>query len=489
MKLLNDILNGIVIREIKGPVNIRIRGITFDSRKTGTDMLFVALKGLQTDGHNYIEQAVAGGATAVICQQPPAGIPAGVTFIMTDDTAKALGAAARNFYDDPSAKLNLVGVTGTNGKTTIATLLYELLIKLGFRSGLISTVGIRINGETRPATHTTPDSLSLHSLIREMADQGCKYCFMEVSSHAIHQQRIAGLTFTGALFTNITRDHLDYHHSFQEYVRAKKKFFDLMPSEGFAVVNNDDRNGKVMIQNCEAQIRTYALKSIADYTGRILEQHRDGTLISMENKTLWTHLVGEFNVYNLLCVYACALMLGLSRDRVMEVLSELRPVKGRMESITTDKGITAVIDYAHTPDALSKVLETLQVVKDKKAGLLTVVGAGGNRDKGKRPLMAKIACTYSDKVILTSDNPRNEKPEDIINDMLEGADEHMTKKILTVINREEAIKTALFMARAGDVVLIAGKGHENYQEIAGVRYHFDDREIIEKITGGGKPDN
>jgi UDP-N-acetylmuramoyl-L-alanyl-D-glutamate--2,6-diaminopimelate ligase len=483
MNLLTDILHGIVTREVTGPVKKLISGIAFDSRLVGAGCLFVAMKGMQTDGHNYIEQAVTSGATAVICQQLPASIPSGITFIRTDDSAKALGIAARNFYDDPSGTLKLVGVTGTNGKTTIATLLFELAGKLGFKAGLISTAGIRIAEEVRPATHTTPDSLSLHALMKEMTDRGCQYCFMEVSSHAIHQQRIAGLTFKGALFTNITRDHLDYHSTFQEYVRTKKRFFDLMSPGGFAIVNNDDRNGKVMVQNCPADIHTYALKSVADYTLKILEQHREGTLISLENKSLWTHLVGEFNMYNLLCVYSGALMLGFPKDRVMEILSELKPVKGRMEAIVTGKGITAIVDYAHTPDALSKVLQTLQAVKDRKAELLTVVGAGGNRDRGKRPLMAKIACMYSDKVILTSDNPRNEEPEDIINDMLEGADENMKRKTITILNREEAIKTALFMARQGDVVLVAGKGHENYQEIAGVRYHFDDREIIEKITG------
>lgn len=483
VKLLTDLLNGIVVKEITGRVDILIKGITFDSRKVVPDTLFAAIKGLQTDGHFYIGQAISGGAIAVICQQPPANIPAGVTFIITDDTAKALGTAARNFYDSPSDKLILVGVTGTNGKTTIATLLYDLLTKLGFRSGLISTVGNRIGSDARPATHTTPDTLSIHAMIREMIDLGCDYCFMEVSSHAINQQRIAGLTFTGALFTNITRDHLDYHRSFQEYVRTKKKFFDLLPSDGFALVNNDDRNGQVMIQNCEAEVHTYALKSVADHTCRILEQHRDGTLILLENKELWTHLIGEFNIYNLLCVYAVAMILGLPKDKVLETLSELRPVKGRMETITTGKGITAIVDYAHTPDALSKVLQTLQTIRDKNAGLITVIGAGGNRDKGKRPLMAKIASDYSDKVILTSDNPRNEKPEDIINDMLEGADENMKKKTITIISREEAIKTALFMAREGDMVLVAGKGHETYQEIAGVKHHFDDREVIMKIGG------
>jgi UDP-N-acetylmuramoyl-L-alanyl-D-glutamate--2,6-diaminopimelate ligase len=488
VRVLKDILKGIIVREVTGSVDIPIREITFDSRKADTDTLFVAIKGSQTDGHLYIGQAISNGARAVICQQPPPDAPAGVTMIITEDTAKALGTVARNFYDDPSGKIILVGVTGTNGKTTIATLLYDLFTKLGFRSGLISTVNNRIINDTRPATHTTPDTLSIHALIREMTDKGCDYCFMEVSSHAIHQQRIAGLTFSGALFTNITHDHLDYHKTFQEYVKAKKRFFDQLPPDGFALVNKDDRNGQVMIQNCEAKIHTYALRSMADFTCRILEQHRDGTLISIDNRELWTHLIGEFNMYNLLCVYSCALILGLPKNKVPEALSELRPVKGRMDTIITGKGVTAIVDYAHTPDALSKVLQTLQTVGNKKASLITVVGAGGNRDRSKRPLMAKIACDYSDKVILTSDNPRSENPEDIIRDMLDGADEAMKKKTVTIINREEAIKSALFMAREGDIVLVAGKGHENYQEIAGVRHHFDDKEVIARLEGGTTPE-
>jgi len=481
LKKLDDILRDLKIIESTGSMDLPVQEIHFDSRKVVQDSLFVAIKGATTDGHEYIGQVIQKGAVAVLCEQLPEELPGEVSFVRINDTEEGLGIVARNFYDHPSDKLILVGVTGTNGKTTIVTLLHDLFMKLGFPSGLISTIGNKVRNESYPTLHTTPDALSIHALMREMINKGCDYCFMEVSSHALHQKRVSGLTFTGALFTNITHDHLDYHSSFKEYIRIKKSFFDGLSPDAFALINKDDRNGQLMVQNTKAEVSSYALKSMADYNCRILEQHLDGSLISLENNELWTHLVGEFNIYNLLCVYACALILAQPKDRVLQMLSQLTAISGRLESIRFPDGKTAFIDYAHTPDALKKVVQAIKKIMNHDSVLITVVGTGGNRDKAKRPLMAKIACDFSDKVILTSDNPRNENPADIIDDMYHGVEDEMNHKVLKITDRQEAIKAAILMADKNDIILVAGKGHETYQEIDGKRHHFDDREIIRKL--------
>jgi UDP-N-acetylmuramoyl-L-alanyl-D-glutamate--2,6-diaminopimelate ligase len=482
LKRLADIVKDIDIREMTGPSDPGVQQIHFDSRKVQGDSLFVAIKGTAADGHRYIGQAIQRGAVAVLCEQLPGQQPGEVTFIRIDDTREGLGIVARNFYDNPSEKLKLVGVTGTNGKTTIAALLHDLFMKLECPSGLISTIGNKIRDESYQTLHTTPDALSLHALMHEMVNRDCDYCFMEVSSHAIDQKRISGLTFTGALFTNVTHDHLDYHASFKEYIRTKKSYFDGLSPGAFALINKDDRNGQFMVQNTPAKVISYALKSMADYSCRILEQHMDGSMISLGNKELWTHLIGEFNIYNLLCVYASALILGQPGDRVLEMLSQLKAISGRLESIRFRDGKTAFVDYAHTPDALKNVLLALKKIMNRDSALITVIGAGGNRDTAKRPLMARIACEYSDRVILTSDNPRNEKPDDIIEDMMRGVEPEMNHKVLKITDREEALKAAVLLAGERDILLVAGKGHETYQEVAGRRRHFDDREVIRKLT-------
>ncbi|MBN2611057.1 MAG: UDP-N-acetylmuramoyl-L-alanyl-D-glutamate--2,6-diaminopimelate ligase [Bacteroidales bacterium] len=478
MKTLKDILEGCKVLKTIGDENIAISGITFDSRAVGQGFLFVAMTGTSADGHQFIEASVDKGAVAVICEKLPQEIRNNVVYIVTDNSAKALGIISSNFFDKPSHKLKLVGITGTNGKTTTATLLYRMARGLGFKAGLLSTVRNYIDDEPVEATHTTPDSVQLNLLLKKMADRGCKYAFMEVSSHAIVQDRIAGLNFTGAIFSNITHDHLDYHKTFEEYLRAKKKFFDNLPKDAFALINADDKNGKVMVQNTAAAVKYYGLKSMADFKAKIIESHFDGTLLNIDKTELWTKFLGEFNAYNLLAVYSTSILLGFQKDEVLKVLSKFDTVEGRFEYLHSNDGVIAIVDYAHTPDALVNVLNTINQIRTRNEQLIVVVGAGGNRDKTKRPKMAKACVQNSDKVILTSDNPRFEEPMDIIKDMEAGIEEQYRRNYLVIADRKEAIKTACMMAKKGDIILVAGKGHEPYQEIKGVKYHFNDKEII-----------
>ncbi len=478
MKKLADILRKVEVQRLIGPEDKEINGLSFDSRKTEQGQLFVAVKGTTADGHEFISSAVENGASAIICETLPDQLDEKVTFIKVKNPAKALGIAAANFCDNPSEKLVLVGVTGTNGKTTIATLLYRLFAGLGYRTGLLSTVRNYVGDKAIEATHTTPDAVRINDILKQMVDEDCKYAFMEVSSHAVVQERIAGLSFRGGIFTNITHDHLDYHKTFDEYLKAKKLFFDNLSSHAFALINSDDRNGKVMVQNTHAEKKFYALKSMADFRAGIIESNFDGMLLSIDKSEVWTRFIGEFNAYNLLSVYACARLLNQSKDDVLKLLSSLGVVEGRFEYLKSNNGVIAIVDYAHTPDALFNVLKTINKIRTGSEQLITVVGAGGNRDKAKRPKMAKIAVENSTKTILTSDNPRNEKPEDIINDMYAGVQNNYKKSVLIVADRKEAVKAACMMAKSGDIILVAGKGHENYQEIKGVRYHFNDKEII-----------
>jgi UDP-N-acetylmuramoyl-L-alanyl-D-glutamate--2,6-diaminopimelate ligase len=461
-----------------GNIDIEVSGLTSDSRAISNGSVFVAIKGTQTDGHQYIKKAIASGATAIICQSIPSETQTNVTYIKVADSELAMGMMASAWYGNPSEALTLVGVTGTNGKTTTATLLYRLFSEFGHKVGLISTVIYKVNDKEYPSTHTTPDPLSLNKLLAEMVAEGCSYCFMEVSSHSIAQKRIAGLQFKGALFTNITHDHLDYHLTFDNYLKAKKAFFDALDADAFALVNQDDRNGKIMLQNCKAGKYTYALRSNADFTAHILESHLHGMLLTINGQELWTRFIGDFNAYNLLLVYGTAVLLGKEKDDILKVISNLTSVPGRFEARQSENGITTIVDYAHTPDALENVLRTIHDIRKGNEQLITVVGAGGNRDKTKRPEMAKIAFDMSDKLILTSDNPRNEEPVDILNDMQAGIAEKNSPKLTVITDRREAIRTACFIARPGDIILVAGKGHETYQEIKGVRHHFDDKEVI-----------
>jgi len=512
VKTLSNILSGISIAQSIGTLDTEIVAINFDSRKVVANSVFVAVRGTQNDGHQFIEKAVALGAVAVVCEELPERCNENVTYIKVAQSGEALGIMASNFYDCPSTKLKLVGVTGTNGKTTTATLLYRLHRELGYKAGLFSTVRNYINDRAIDATHTTPDPLVLNKLLAEMLAAGCDYCFMEVSSHSVVQQRIAGLQFAGGIFTNLTHDHLDYHKTFDEYLRAKKLFFDNLPSGAFALTNNDDRNGMVMLQNTKAQKFTYSLKSFSDYKCRILENGFEGMLLNINNREVWTHFIGNFNAYNLLAVYAAALQLGHAKDEVLQIISGLHPVEGRFETIRSTNGVTAIVDYAHTPDALENVLNTIRqiVLSNAQCGfdtfneiegeaethkkpeyavncqIITVVGAGGDRDKTKRPVMARIAAQLSDKVILTSDNPRTERPEDILHDMQAGVPKEHNRKVLTISDRREAIKTAVMFAQKDDIILIAGKGHETYQEINGIRTHFDDREVVWEFFEGNK---
>lgn len=475
---LKEILNGINILKITGSQEIKVNRLQFDSREIEAEDLFVAVMGTQTDGHNYIRPAVDNGASVVVCEKIPAWIPERVTCVRVSNSAVALGKIAANFYGNPAGTLKLVGVTGTNGKTTIVHLLFNLLRKYGYKAGLISTTGNIIVDNEIPATHTTPDIVQINRLLAEMVKQGCEYAFMEVSSHALVQYRTAGLTFIGGIFTNITHDHLDYHKNFAQYINAKKKFFDDLGKNAFALVNADDKNYKVMVQNCNASISTYALRSVADFKGRIIESLHEGTQMELDNQEVWTRLVGEFNAYNLLAVYATASLLGLKKDDLIRFISESKPVPGRFETIRSKGGVIAVVDYAHTPDALENILNVLVKIKKQNKQLITVIGAGGDRDKSKRPVMAGIAVTKSDKVILTSDNPRTENPQKIIDDMYKGVGKDEQRKVLILVDRKEAIKIACMLAEKEDVILIAGKGHETYQEIKGVKYHFDDREVV-----------
>ena len=469
------------VLERQGPENPEIGAICFDSRQVTAGAVFFAIPGTRTDGHDYIDQAVRSGAVAVVCENEPVGPAGHVTYVRVADAAGALGWVAAEYYDNPSEKLMVIGITGTNGKTTVATLLHQLHMAAGQGAGLISTVRNMVGDKPMPATHTTPDALQINQMLSSMADAGCTHCFMEVSSHAIHQKRTAGINFRGGIFTNISRDHLDYHKTFREYIHAKKAFFDHLPAAAFALVNQDDKNGMVMVQNCPARIWSYGLHGVADIKGKLLESHLDGMHLVMDGFDFWSRLAGEFNAYNLLAVYGCAWLAGMEKEKILTLLSEQMPVKGRFETLRSEGGIMAIVDYAHTPDALKNVLATVDQLRNGSTRIITVVGAGGNRDAGKRPLMGKVAADFSQQLILTSDNPRFEKPEDIIGDMMAGIPAEKRNDVLAIADRREAIKTAIRMAAKGDIVLVAGKGHETYQEIQGKRYPFDDREILQEL--------
>lgn len=478
---LEEIIKGIRIDNIHGDSSIEITGINIDSRLVTSGNMFIAIKGTQTDGHEYIEKALEKGATAILCDKFPKEINENVCYLQVSNTEYIVGEVATKFYGDPSSKLELVGVTGTNGKTTIATLLYNMFRKFGYKVGLISTVCNYLDDEAIPTEHTTPDPITLNALLGRMANEGCKYVFMEVSSHSIAQRRIGGLKYAGGIFTNITRDHLDYHKTFENYLKAKKTFFDMLPKSAFALTNQDDKNGMVMTQNTKAKVSSYSLRSLCEFKGKVLEDSFDGMLMDINNKEVNVQFIGKFNASNLLAVYGAASLLGKSADDILLVLSTLKPVNGRFDSLRSPKGYTAIVDYAHTPDAIENVLKAIHEVLRGKGKVITVVGAGGNRDKGKRPIMAQEAVKQSDKVIITSDNPRFEEPQDIINDMLAGLDKVQMRKVISIVDRKEAIRTACMLAEKDDVILVAGKGHENYQDIKGVKHHFDDKEILRDI--------
>ena len=478
MKRLSEILRQTPVREVLGDGERPVGGLTYDSRAVKPGDCFFAVRGTQADGHAFIPAAVAAGAAAVVCEQLPADPAPGVTYVAVPDSAGAMADLAAAFYDYPSRELKLVGITGTNGKTTTATLLYDLVRALGYKAGLISTVVYRIEGREVEATHTTPDSIRLNALMREMADAGCEFCFMECSSHAIVQERTRGLSFAGGIFSNITHDHLDYHKTFAEYIRAKKRFFDMLPAGSFALTNLDDRNGRVMVQNTAAAVHTYSLRGMADFRCRIVETHLDGMLLRIDGQEVWVGLLGRFNAYNLLAVYGTAVLLGLDRSEVLRVLSTLRPVSGRFEIVRAANGTTAVVDYAHTPDALENVLRTIEEIRTPQQQLLVVCGCGGDRDRTKRPEMAQIAVQYASTAIFTSDNPRHESPEAILDEMVAGLDPGT--RYLRIADRAEAIRTAVMLSRPGDIILVAGKGHETYQIVGDVKHPFDDREEIKK---------
>ncbi len=477
---LTDLLQNIIVEEISGKSEIEISGIQFDSRLVEAGNLFVATRGSSSDGHIFIPVAIEKGARAILCEEFPVDINPDVTYILVKNSADALGHTASCWYGFPSSKLILVGVTGTNGKTTIATLLYKLFRQLGYGTGLLSTVCNYINDEAIEATHTTPDALELNALLARMVNAGCKYAFMEVSSHAVEQRRIAGLEFDGAIFTNLTRDHMDYHLTFENYLKAKKRFFDELDANAFALTNADDKNGMVMLQNSQAKKFSYSIRTMADFKTKILEDGFEGMLLDINNREVHVSFIGKFNAYNLSAVYGTAILLGQDELEVLRIISSLQSVSGRFETLYSPTGFVAIVDYAHTPDALNNVISTINEILRGKGRLITVIGCGGNRDKGKRPMMAREAVDGSWKAILTSDNPRNEEPMDILNDMLDGLDPMQKAKSLTIVDRREAIKTACSIAQKGDVVLIAGKGHEDYQIIRGVKYHFDDKEEVRK---------
>jgi UDP-N-acetylmuramoyl-L-alanyl-D-glutamate--2,6-diaminopimelate ligase len=478
MKKIEEILEGIQIVSLTGPKDPDISGIEFDSRKVQKDSLFVAVKGYKTDGHDYISSSIKSGASAIICETLPENPDKNICWIKTNDSAMALGMAASNFFGNPSSSLKLVGVTGTNGKTTIATLLYRMFLQLGYKCGLFSTVCNYIYEKEFEATHTTPDPIQLNFLLSKMVDAGCDYAFMEVSSHSADQKRIAGLKFVGGIFTNLTHDHLDYHKTFSNYLTAKKSFFDSLPADSFALVNIDDKNGRVMLQNCKAHHFTFSVRSMADYRCNILEQGFEGMALKIQGEEVWTRFIGDFNASNLLAVYAASELLGASKKEILTVLSDLYPVAGRLEVIKSPGGISGIVDYAHSPDALLNVLETLNKIREEGVQLITVVGAGGDRDRTKRPEMAAISAEGSTRVILTSDNPRTEDPEKILDEMEAGLSPDLKRKSLRISDRHEAIRAAVMFANKGDVILIAGKGHETYQDIMGVKHHFDDREEL-----------
>ncbi|AHF12509.1 UDP-N-acetylmuramoylalanyl-D-glutamate--2,6-diaminopimelate ligase [Barnesiella viscericola DSM 18177] len=481
MKKVEELLSEIVVTERKGAVVNEVSGVESDSRQVKADYLFVAVRGVSVDGHTFIPQAIAQGARVVVCEEFPSELADGVMYVKVADSSIAFGLLASAWYGNPSRELTLVGVTGTNGKTTTATLLYEMFRSFGYKAGLLSTVCNYIDTVRVPATHTTPDPLHLHRLLREMVDAGCDYAFMEVSSHSAAQHRIAGLDFNGAIFTNLTRDHIDYHKTVEAYLKAKKSFFDGLPKGAFALTNIDDKAGMVMLQNTRAEKHTYSLRTMADFKARIIESRMDGMSLEINGKEVEVRFVGRFNAYNLLAVYGATCLLGQDPDEVLRKMSLLVPVAGRFQTLHSSRGYTVIVDYAHTPDALNNVLNTIHGVLEGKGHIITVVGAGGNRDKGKRPMMAREAVNLSDRVILTSDNPRFENPNDILNDMVAGLDAEQRRKALLQVDRREAIRMATQFAQPGDVILIAGKGHEDYQEIEGVKHHFDDKEEVEKL--------
>jgi len=481
---LSEIIAGMELSSGMGEQDPRIGKITFDSRQVEQGDLFVAIKGTEADGHQFIHQALQSGAAAVVCQESVQDSFPDRTVIQVPDSRKALGQMASTFYGHPSRELSLVGVTGTNGKTTVASLLHQMHVLMGFRAGLLSTIQVLVNEEPHPATHTTPDPLQINALLRMMVDQGCEYCFMEVSSHAIDQERIAGLEFNGGIFTNLTRDHLDYHKDFGEYLTVKKRFFDGLSEEAFALVNRDDKHGKVMLQNCRAEHHFYSLHFLGDFRGKIKEMHLEGTSMEINGREVWVKLPGRFNAGNLLCAFGASVLLGHHTEEVLAALSELNPVSGRFETYRSANGATAIVDYAHTPDALKNVLETIREVNVGGGEIITVVGAGGNRDRGKRPMMAKIVADSSHKVILTSDNPRDEDPESILDEMMEGIPKKLVDRTMRIVSREEAIRTACIIARQKDIILVAGKGHEKTQEIKGEKRFFDDLEILKQHLKG-----
>ena len=480
MNALKDILHGIPVRHVVGNLNVSVAGLCFDSRKATPQSVFVAVAGTQVDGHRYIDSAIERGASVVLCEQVPGTTNDDVTYIQVEDTAFALGVSASNFFGNPSSRLKLVGVTGTNGKTTIATLLYKLFRQLGHEAGLISTVRNQVGANVVPATHTTPDPIALNGLLHEMVAAGCDYCFMEVSSHAIVQQRIAGLNFVGGVFSNITHDHLDFHKTFDAYIQAKKRFFDDLDRFAFALSNADDKNGAVMLQNTFAHKRTYGLKRMADFKARVVESHFDGMLVQLDGHEVWVKLVGGFNAYNIAAVYGAAILLEQETMKVLTALSTITGAEGRFETIISKEGVIGVVDYAHTPDAVQNVLETIRDLRKEGQQIITVLGCGGDRDRTKRPMMAAVAIDSSDKVIITSDNPRSEDPLKIIHDMEAGIPQGKKRNTFSIADRREAIRAACHLAQPGDIVLVAGKGHEKYQEINGQRLDFDDREVLTK---------
>ena len=478
---LKDILYGVSLISTAGKMDISVKGLTFDSRKVGVGFVFIAIKGTQVDGHNFIDQSIERGASVIVCEDLPKKIKDTTTYVQVKDASRAIGIMAANFYDNPSRKLKVLAVTGTNGKTTIVTLLYKLFSSLGHKSGMLSTVHNEIDGKIIPATHTTPDAMSINELFAQMVKENCEYCFMEASSHAIHQNRMAGIDLTGALFSNITHDHLDYHQTFDNYIIAKKKLFDELKKEAFTLYNKDDKRGAVMVQNTKAGVYSFGLKTPADYKGKILSNTFQGLEMQLDGVDAWFRLVGDFNASNMLAVYGCARLLGFEKQEIIRELSAITPASGRFEMVSPGQKLTTIVDYAHTPDALENVLRTINEIRTKNEKLITVIGCGGNRDKEKRPQMARIAVSLSDQVVLTSDNPRDEAPSAIIDDMKAGISGADFKKYLVVEDRKEAIKTAISLSMDGDIILVAGKGHETYQEIKGERHHFDDREVIRDI--------
>lgn len=481
MALLKDILYGVSLRQVVGATDVEVSRLQIDSRKVGPGDCFIAVRGTTTDGHRYIKSCIEQGAKVIVCEQLPEVKNESVTYIEVPDSSKALGVIASNFYHNPSSSMQVVGITGTNGKTSVATLLFRLFRKLGYNVGLISTVQNQCNEQVIPSTHTTPDAIGLNQLMKQMVDSKCAYCFMEVSSHAIHQNRIEGLKFTGAVFTNITHDHLDYHKTFENYLKVKKRFFDELPSSAFSLINADDRNGTVMLQNTKAKQVTYAIKTPADFKGKVIENQVTGLMMEINGVELHSRLIGEFNAYNITAAFAVAALLGADKQEALTILSSLAPPDGRFDQVISEsEKIVGIVDYAHTPDALKNVLQTVRAVRHGNERVTTIVGCGGERDTAKRPVMAEIACKYSDKVVLTSDNPRSEDPAEILNQMNAGVPVTDKKKVLTIMDRREAIKTAVMMAQKGDIILLAGKGHEKYQEVKGVKHPFDDKEVLKE---------